>query len=1213
MVFGAFKGFFIKNYKILTVLFILIVVILLIYFKQTKEDFAVPIGPPAAKPNILCEAPAPRLPKPKVPLPNILRCMSENPLIGNVHSGPNSGVEMFIYSYDADTAFYNNTHQTATYLGRIIKSELPKMKANNPKLLAQYMNNYPLAIMTRAIHKYSGDKRSGYIDVVSPDGFVIKMENAVMLQNWPPNNQSSIHSSLCFNIGSNYHIYTEMFFYLTKVPQIDLSINVRDSSGYIPFKDSLVTRVKKGMPIVGWDFYTGNKDDRNGIVTSRMNTASGQMDFGSHNGKKCLQFNGNNGWVKTTNRLSGGAFKSFTTMFYYTALSNNATCKGAFSNRLFSLSNGTDLSSDYTTNNKANIAIEGGILEKGIPFIRLKSTETQTTITVKGTSPLPINLWTHFAAVFSNDFTVASLYINGVLVGSKTNVTFDGNFYNTMIFAYGSLGHAPGPFTADDSANPFLGGIAWAHWFDYPLCVDDVNTDYNGLFCDTSVYSEPTNTGWPVICSQVAIPSTLDKKCIATVNIPGPTIPSIPGITVKPLGPPECTEIEGSSSECKVECVNSGQFAILNGANSNVPWQSIAVSNNGLVGIACGYEDNLYTLNNGKWQPKSWSDTSLGTARWLSVACNGTGGIMVAVVEDKDIYLSKDMGSSWNQMTVEPVGGIGGWNCVTCSADASNPIIIAVGVQGIFKSTTTGLSWSLKGPSGYVWLNIGSSKDGNTHIAIGTEIDNAQNTLYYSFYSTDAGDTWNKSVINGVNNRAQINCVTVSENGNLAFMAIADDYVYASTNKGATWANTDIANLPECATGTCSLSIPRGNWQWITGSKDLKTVMVCATPGNINGNSYSGNIFVSLNYGQTFIPTNVQTIDNGQYIYWQCMTASSSGDYFYAVDSNSGGIYRSTCCDPSQFWMSSKSYANVKFSSVALGDNNKCIACDKGGKLYLGSNYGANWSVITDSNLPATGLWKNVSCSADGTIMFALEMNGDVYYSVTSGQAWQKTNLEKGQWSYCAISDNINNMCTVAIVDYRGYIQIGSLSGSNITFKTATVDNKPWCSIAISSSGSSMVAVASNGFGIVTSTDRGQTWKHTCAPYSMWQGVVSDSTGTKILAIQYGAGIWYSNNGGASWKQTSAPTHKWASICGSKDLCKIIAVADNCNVYMSFDFGVTWITSNSRISNWTAVTCTSTGINAIAVDSNGHIATTATIQTCMNPNYIAGTYMPAPP
>jgi phage pi2 protein 07 len=331
------------------------------------------------------------------------------------------------------------------------------------------------------------------------------------------------------------------------------------------------------------------------------------------------------------------------------------------------------------------------------------------------------------------------------------------------------------------------------------------------------------------------------------------------------------------------------------------------------------------------------------------------------------------------------------------------------------------------------------------------------------------------------------------------------------------------------------------------------------------------------------------------------------------VDSNSGGIYRSTFCDPSQFWVNSKSYANIKLSSVAVGDNNKCITCDKNGKLYLGSNYGTNWSVITDSNLPTIGLWKNVSSSRDGTIMFALETDGYVYYSVTSGETWQKTNLGKGQWSYSAISDNINNMYTVAIVDYRGYIQIGSLSGSNVTFKIATVDKRPWTGIAISNSGLSIVAVASNGFAIVTSTDRGETWKITCAPYTTWQGVVSDSTGTKILAIQYGGGIWYSNNGGASWKQTSAPNHKWVSICGSEDLCKIIAAAENCSIYMSFDFGATWLNSNSRISNWTGVACTSSGINAIAVDINGDVVTTASIQTCLNPNYIAGTYMSASP
>jgi len=1156
--------------------------------------------------NIIKAAPAcsPRkriLSPPRAPAPPPPVCSSENSSIGNVITDSYSGVEVFIYSYENDPTFITKSNQTATYFGREVHDTMPQMYANDPSLFADYMGNYPLAIMTRAMVNYDGAVRGGYIDVVSPDGFAITMEGSMMMQNWPPLNPSSLHSSACYKIGAGYNIYTQMCFYLSKVPQVDLSITLRDSNGASgPLKPStLQTRVKKGLPVARWDFYTGNNQERNGILSSQINAASGQMSTGMFANKKGLQFTGKNGWVRTLNSISGNAFRSFTCMFYYTGLSNNAECGGNISNRLFSISNGTDLSSSYNVNNDTNVAIEGGIMDDGVAFIRLKSPSQQNSLIVKSSQLIPLNSWTHIAGVFSNDFTTVDIYVNGVLSNSNSNPAIDTNFYISNIFAYGSLGHAPGSFTATESPNPFLGGMAWQHWFDYPLCPNDVKTDYDMLFCDTSVYPEPAinESGWPRNCSEPLKLNKLDRTCPSTVpgGSPGASAAAPPGDV--PLCP---TDAEGQDPSCPKICVNSGQFKLTN-APQNSPWQSIATSSNGLIAIACGFGENVYIYNKYTtkevWTPVNWTveGVDLTVANWSCVACNGTGGIMVATTADGDIYLSTNsgVGNSWRRMTVNPVGGIGGWSGVSCSMASNSPVIIAVGANGVFRTTDNGNSWSHVGTALFSSydrvINISSSADGQVHVALAEKVTTSGTSSSVShgvFYSNDSGNTWAQST--GIPVTASIQSGVVSSDGNLAFIAVSNDGIYGSTDRGNSWKKSNIV-LPG-STQTSTISIPNGNWQWITGTSDLKTMMICAQKdtGKI------GNIYVSSNYGRTWNLTNAINVG------WQAMACSRDGDFFYAVDGDQGAVWVSTCCDPTQFWTLSKTVANARFSSVAMADNGTCIASVEGGNLYLSTNKGLTWTTISDPVLPTENkLWKNVSCNRDGSIMVALVWGGYVYYSLSGGTNWKKATLNPNRWSFSTCSTNGK----VIVTNFRGEIQIGTSNGTVINWSVANVEPQPWYSVDISDDGTKIVAVAANGFGISTSKDSGNTWRLTCAPTSMWEGVVSDSTGTKIFAVQYGGGIWYSNNGGATWHKTTAPNHRWLYICGSSTLCVLTAVADNCGIYMSFDFGQTWLNSNVNISNWTSVACQSNGIYFTAVDGSGKIYITGSTNTCSNPSY----------
>jgi len=72
---------------------------------------------------------------------------------------------------------------------------------------------------------------------------------------------------------------------------------------------------------------------------------------------------------------------------------------------------------------------------------------------------------------------------------------------------------------------------------------------------------------------------------------------------------------------------------------------------------------------------------------------------------------------------------------------------------------------------------------------------------------------------------------------------------------------------------------------------------------------------------------------------------------------------------------------------------------------------------------------------------------------------------------------------------------------------TSETDSYYWQSVASSSDGTKLAAVVDGG-GIYTSTDSGETWTQTSAPYLGWQSVASSSDGNKLVAVVYGGGIY---------------------------------------------------------------------------------------------------------
>lgn len=169
------------------------------------------------------------------------------------------------------------------------------------------------------------------------------------------------------------------------------------------------------------------------------------------------------------------------------------------------------------------------------------------------------------------------------------------------------------------------------------------------------------------------------------------------------------------------------------------------------------------------------------------------------------------------------------------------------------------------------------------------------------------------------------------------------------------------------------------------------------------------------------------------------------------------------------------------------------------------------------------------------------------------------------------------------------------LSQYSTNFVQTTALSEPYFSIASSSSGQYLAAVAftSSGGGIFTSSNYGYEWIQTSAPTnSFWVSIASSSSGQYLVAAQYDGGIFTSSDFGANWAVTSAQDSSstlWVSVTSDSTGQFLAAAQYNNGIWTSSNFGVDWTQSCNCYLTWQAVTSSSNGQYIVAAISGGTI------------------------
>jgi hypothetical protein len=264
------------------------------------------------------------------------------------------------------------------------------------------------------------------------------------------------------------------------------------------------------------------------------------------------------------------------------------------------------------------------------------------------------------------------------------------------------------------------------------------------------------------------------------------------------------------------------------------------------------------------------------------------------------------------------------------------------------------------------------------------------------YVSTDYGKTWN---INYNIGSAMSNCIGMSETGKYQTASNGTN-IYTSNNYGSTW--IEVYSL---GSSNIFVSISLGG--------RYQTVVSCGD-----------TIYQSNNFGLTW--NNILTDTNSE-LYNSIATFPTAG---YAMSFTgkiqviaSEIIYIST--DFGVSWnptFTDDDFIEKNWYSIAISsDGSYQTALDSGGDIYISSDTGNTWNVVSDDILQDK-TWQGVFMSAGGQFQTVLENGGNVYKSTTYGVSWTKstsTLTQNKNWYSGAISAN---GVFQTIVEFGGYI-----------------------------------------------------------------------------------------------------------------------------------------------------------------------------------------------
>jgi hypothetical protein len=400
-------------------------------------------------------------------------------------------------------------------------------------------------------------------------------------------------------------------------------------------------------------------------------------------------------------------------------------------------------------------------------------------------------------------------------------------------------------------------------------------------------------------------------------------------------------------------------------------WISITTSSDGVKLAAAVYGGYIYTSDD---SGETWTERDgSGSRNWKSITSSSDGVKLAAAVALGSIYTSGDSGETWTEQTD---AGSRNWISI---ASSSNGRFINAAVYGgsIYRSTNSGANWSNTTDAvSYSWKTIASSSDG-VKLA-------AASTGGYIFTSTNSGASWTQQTASGI--RSWIS-IASSSNGTKLFAVASTSIIYISTNSGVAWTGVDLSTggLPPYTPSFTSISCSSdgtsvastadyvftstnsgATWTKRTssGSRSWNAITMSSDGGNIAATVDGGSIYTSTDGGSTW----TEELDAGSRN-WTSITSASDGGILAASVSSASAWARieGPPVPPVAFFPNSISGLIIQTDAYSLTD--------------------ADGTVLTGWNNLGSG--GSVSCT--GTVNTNV-LNGQRVVTFSSSATWTPAN-----------------------------------------------------------------------------------------------------------------------------------------------------------------------------------------------------------------------------
>lgn len=236
-------------------------------------------------------------------------------------------------------------------------------------------------------------------------------------------------------------------------------------------------------------------------------------------------------------------------------------------------------------------------------------------------------------------------------------------------------------------------------------------------------------------------------------------------------------------------------------------WSDVAVSSNGMIIAVVVNNGNIFISKDGGGLGTWQEDISVGsTKEWSSIAMSDDGSKMVASAYGEKIWISTDTGDIWEEATSSPSEN---WLDVAISSDGSK--ILAAG-DSLYTSSDGGTTWVPASTVGtrqwFQWRGVAMSSDGSKMAACGygeiwTSMDTGDTWLREANFDTDAYLYPGSG--NDVNS-GMITKVAISSDGSTMVAVAASPGYVLIREPGTTTSVTITTNTTTASTRTTSLT-----------------------------------------------------------------------------------------------------------------------------------------------------------------------------------------------------------------------------------------------------------------------------------------------------------------------------------------------------------------------------------------------------------------------